>query len=544
MRRLGIALAVVAALAVIAAGVVLWSFDSQKQRGILTSRLGAALGRKVTLGNLKLGLFPPSLYVRDAEIADALGFKDSVFSTAKTFGMRVRLMPLLHGRVEVPSIELDQPVIHLVKNARGQWNFASLGGTASQVQPSPAAPAAGESERLLDIEELRLRDGTITVDDYQKNTPRVTLDRISVTIRNFAPNRPFDWEVSVHPPGPDTGQVRASGRGGPLSTANLAASPVDGHVVFKNVALEALAPFTGQPGLAGLFGGEADFHSDGRKAAAKGTYQAEKLRLVPGGGTALAPLSGRFDVAMPEDASRLQVSQFDLTCGKATAHSAGQVTFGPRPETDIRASLSAAPLADIAKLFPLFGIRLPAGSSLTEGTLTAAVRAFGPSAALKQSGTIEIRNARLAGYNLAGQLGTALRLAGVDTGGRDTAIDSLSLTLDADQSYTRVPSASLLIPGMQINGQGGFSPAGAVDFRGTVALTHANLVGGLLSRATGGTSAVPFLVGGTLENPQIRPDVGKLVNQQLTQQLNKQPGDVPPADQLLKGLGGLFKKKK
>ena len=540
MRKLAIALAVIVALLVLAAGVILHSFDAERQRGMLSSRLAAALGRNVKLGHLGLSLFPPSLQVRDAEIAEALGFKDAAFSTAKSFQMGVRLIPLLHGRIEVPSIVLEQPVIHLVKNAQGQWNFASLGAGPAAAQAGPPAPGAspGASVPPLEIEEIRLKDGTITVDDFQKNLPRVTLDHISVTVTKFAPDRAFDWAVTVHPPGPESGEVRANGRGGPLAKQNLAASPVEGHAVFRNIALEALAPFTGQPGLAGVFSGEADFKSDGAKAEAKGTYKAEKLRLAVNGGTALALLSGRFEVTMPEDASRLLIRRFELACGKAAAQLSGHVALGSRPDTELRADLRDAPLADIAKLFPLFGVRLPAGSSLTAGTLTAAVRAFGPTAALKESGTVEMRNARLAGYNVAGQLASAVRVMGVDTGGQDTAIESMRVAFDADPSYTRVPSTSLVIPGMEISGQGGFNPAGALDGRGTIVLTRAaSPVGGLLQKATGSANTVPFRVGGTLEHPTFVPDVGKILGQQLAQPSS-------PAGKLLEGLGGLFQKKK
>jgi hypothetical protein len=540
VRKLAIALAVIVALLVIAAGVILHSFDAERQRDVLCSRLAAALGRNVKLGHLGLSLFPPSLRVQDAEIAEALGFKDAVFSTAKSFQMGVRLVPLLHGRIEVPSIVLEQPVIHLVKNAQGQWNFASLGAgpAAAQAGPPAPGPSPGASVPPLEIEEIRLKDGTITVDDFQKNLPRGTLDHISVAVTKFAPDRAFDWTVSIHPPGPESGEVRANGRGGPLAKQNLAASPVEGRAAFRSIALEALAPFTGQPGLAGVFNGEADFKSDGAKAEAKGTYKAEKLRLVVNGGTALAPLSGRFEVTMPEDASRLLIRRFELACGKATAQLSGQVAFGSRPDTELRADLRDAPLADIAKLFPLFGVRLPAGSSLTAGTLTAALRAFGPTAALKESGTLEMRNARLSGYNVGGQLAKAVRVMGVDTGGQDTAIESMRVAFDADPSYTRVPSASLIIPGMEISGQGGFNPAGALDGRGSVVLTRAaSPVGSLLQKATGSANTVPFRVGGTLEHPTFLPDVGKILSQQLAQ-------PSIPASKVLEGLGGLFRKKK
>lgn len=546
MRKLAIALAVVVGLLAIAAGVIYYTFDPQRMRGVISLRLEATLGRKVTLGDLKLGLFPPSLYVSNAQIAEALGFSDPVFSSAKTFQLRVRLIPLVRGRVEVPSIEMDQPVIHLVKNPRGEWNFATLGETGAATSGAKPSPAEGELQRPLQIEDFELRDGTVTVDDLQKKTPRVTLDHINVSVKNFVPSQPFDWTASVHPPGPDSSTVQASGRGGPLTQKNLAASPANGHVVFRNVSLQALAPFTGQPGLGGLFDGEADFSSNGSQAQAKGTYKVDKLRLAANGGTALAPVSGRFDVSMPEDASHLQIRQFDASCGKAALNSTGQLTFGPHPEADIRSNINAAPLADIAKLFPLFGVRLPAHSSITEGTLTAALRAFGPSAALKRSGTLDIRNARLAGYSVAGQLGSALRLMGIDSGGRDTAIESLHLAFEGDPAYTRVSEALLKIPGMDVSANGGFSEPGALDFRGSVVMTRAAAaVSSLLQKATGSGNSVPFRLAGTFENPSFTPDVGKIVNQQLGQQLNKQLGkEGNPADQLLKGLGGLFNKKK
>ena len=545
VRKLGLVAGIVVGLVVLAALVLpYFLFDAETQRGIIASRLEAALGRKVTLGKVRLGLLPPALHLYDPEIAERLGFPGTAFSTAEGMRARVRLLPLLRGRLEVPSVELDEPTVHLVKNRRGQWNFATLGQTKGkskgQSKGKPKRSEAAAPSPPLEIDELRIRNGTLTVTDLQKRQPKVTFDRIFVTLTNFSPDRPFDWEVSVRPPGHKKAAIETEGRGGPIDRDNLAASPAKGVVEFKNVELAGLAPFTGQPGLSGLFGGQASFSSDGKAAQVEGKYRIARLRLSPKAGVAQAPVSGRFQLQYDSKRNRLRVRQFQMGTGKAVAHITGQVRLGRRATANLKTSLSNAPLADLARLLPALGVKLPPGSSLTGGTLSGEMQVRGPLQRTSRSGHVEASNARLANYNLAGQLGGVIRLAGVDTGGKDTVIEQFKTKFASKKGYTKLTDLLLVIPGLQIAGNGGFADDGPLDFRGTATLTRAEgaAVAGLLQAVTGASGTIPFRVTGTLENPVFRPDVGGLVKQRAAEQ--QQPAD---AQQLLKGLASLFGKK-
>ena len=144
MRKLGLVAGIVVGLVVLAALVLpYFLFDAETQRGIIASRLETALGRKVTLGKVRLGLLPPALHLYDPEIAERLGFPGTAFSTAEGMRARVRLFPLLRGRLEVPSVELDEPTVHLVKNRRGEWKLRHPGpdrGSAARERRSAQTP--------------------------------------------------------------------------------------------------------------------------------------------------------------------------------------------------------------------------------------------------------------------------------------------------------------------------------------------------------------------------------------------------------------------
>lgn len=540
MRKLWLVLGIVVVL-VLLAGFVLpyFFFDAETQRRILSGRIEDALGRKVKLGKMRLGLFPPALRVEDAEIAERLGFPGTAFSTAKQLRARVNLIPLLRGRLEVPSVELDEPTINLVKNAQGEWNFAEIGKPAAPAGPGAKAAASTP----LEIGELQIRNGTLNITDLQRRRPTVTFTRINVTLKDFSPARPFDWEVSVHPPGPENANIEAKGRGGPVNRDNLAESPAQGEAKFENVELAALSPFTDQPGLSGLFHGDAKFTSDGKAARADGAYRVERLRLSSKAGMAQAPVSGRFQVNYDSAANRLNVQQFQLGSGAAVAHTTGHLLFAKSTAANLDTRLTNAPLADVARVLPALGVKMPAGSSLSGGTLTAQMQARGPVQQPHRRGSVEVRNARLANYNVAGKLGSAARLAGVDTGGKDTVIELFKTSFTTDRGYTRTPDLLLVIPGMQITADGGFSDAGALNFQGTATLTRAGAagaaVGGLLQKVTGASNTIPFRVTGTLENPVFMPDVGKMATQRVQEQAA--PGG---AGKILGGLGGIFGRKK
>ena len=90
--------------------------------------LSSILGRKVTLGNLRLSLFRASLAAENLSIGDDPKFSPSPFLTAKSFKVGIELMPLIFSKtLNVTGITIQNPRVMLIRNAAGQWNYSSVG---------------------------------------------------------------------------------------------------------------------------------------------------------------------------------------------------------------------------------------------------------------------------------------------------------------------------------------------------------------------------------------------------------------------------------
>src|SRR5947209_1233226 len=111
----------------------------------IQSELQQKLGRQVSLGTMHLKLIPFAFRVDNAVIGEDPNFGEGkTFAQAQELYVTAELIPLLHGDVQIKSVELQQPKIELIKNAEGKWNFSSLGSAPQQPnqaqQPAPAQP--------------------------------------------------------------------------------------------------------------------------------------------------------------------------------------------------------------------------------------------------------------------------------------------------------------------------------------------------------------------------------------------------------------------
>ncbi len=154
----------IAILAVIAVGLaglatlavpLLVSPDLIKQR--IAGEISAATGRAVTLsGEASLSVYPHLAVTIDGlTIANPEGMGDDPFVVADEVTTRLRLLPLLTGRMELEAFELVRPRVHLVSDGDGRANWKMARDDANG-QPAIADLAVGV---------LQIDDGTIVYDD-------------------------------------------------------------------------------------------------------------------------------------------------------------------------------------------------------------------------------------------------------------------------------------------------------------------------------------------------------------------------------------------
>ena len=117
-------------IVVVIAGLLIFvaTFDVNRYRGTIQSELQQRLGRQVALGDMHLSLFPPRFRVENPTISDDPQFsKDVAFVKAQALDVSVKLMPLLHKDVQIESVNLQRPVVNLIKNAGEPGTSRRLG---------------------------------------------------------------------------------------------------------------------------------------------------------------------------------------------------------------------------------------------------------------------------------------------------------------------------------------------------------------------------------------------------------------------------------
>ncbi len=152
MKRLALwggAIAAFFAVVTLAVALLLpYLVDLPRVRGLIASSASQALGRPVRFTSMVVRLFPlPAIELRGLEVAEDPRFGKIPFVTLERGRLRLRLSPLLQGRVEFSGLLLKRPLIRLVEGPDGRLNVASLGvvrdAAGALRSPEPARESRG-----------------------------------------------------------------------------------------------------------------------------------------------------------------------------------------------------------------------------------------------------------------------------------------------------------------------------------------------------------------------------------------------------------------
>lgn len=179
------------AVAVIVVGSILalpWLLDTPAIQAYIQQAAGHALGRPVKFDSLSITALPlPTVRLRGLQVAEDPAFGSSPVMTVAEGRMRIRLWSLFQGRVDLANLLLQEPRVHVVEDAAGHLNIATLGGSGG---PGPAAPprvgkgrAAAPATAAVPLTRIRIANGTV---DYDTPGRRLTVDRINLTVTQSA----------------------------------------------------------------------------------------------------------------------------------------------------------------------------------------------------------------------------------------------------------------------------------------------------------------------------------------------------------------------
>jgi hypothetical protein len=126
--------------------ILLWFRPGVRQlRYRIVGSISSALGRKVTLNNVRIHLLPrPGFDLEGLVIHDDPAFSAEPMVRAQDVSAAIRLSSLFRGRLEIATLSASDPSINLVRNEEGRWNLASLLERSAHIPAAPTGKSASE----------------------------------------------------------------------------------------------------------------------------------------------------------------------------------------------------------------------------------------------------------------------------------------------------------------------------------------------------------------------------------------------------------------
>jgi AsmA protein len=541
----------------------------------IEEKASAALGRKVQLGNLSLSLIHGALTAEDLSVSDDPKFSPSPFLTAKSLSVGVEIMPLIFSKqLNVTNIEINEPQVTLLKDAKGVWNYSTIGATSSGAAKTEAntetKPASGQSSASstpdISVKKLELKKGKITVGSTTSQK-RSTYDNVNVTASDFSLNSKFPVTVSADLPG--GGGLKLDGNVGPVDKTDSTLTPVDAKLHVSSLNLASTGILDPSLGLGGIADVDTTLANAGGFAQTNGTIKLSKALFVQGGSPAGVPLNVDYSTKYDLRKNSGVLNPSTIKIGGATAHLNG--TYGAQSDetvVDMKVTAEGMPAKDLEAFLPAIGVNLPKGASLTAGTLNTNLNIKGPTNKLVTDGTIGLFSGKLSGFDLGSKMSAVSALTGLKTG-KDLEIEKLTTNVHMAPNGLKAENFVAVLPSLgNLTGAGTLDSKNNLDFKMAATLTGGAIgamgssgagVGSLVGAFGGskgnsckGGTAIPFQIEGTTADPKFVPDVGGVAASMLKSQLGCAEGSLgnvgktggqTPSD-AAKSLGGLFGKKK
>lgn len=198
MKKFFIALFVLVIIlaALLALAVLNLNHFINQNKEFLLAQVEESLGRKVSFGNVETG-FSDGIGIRMSgfSVSDDREFSDGDFIRAKDIQVNVAFFPLLSKKIVVTKLILSEPVITVIRNKSGDFNFSTL--TNGDKSPkSSEETSKNEEDQIGEIpiaaSNIAIKNGRVTYIDEEKGR-ELEAEMIDLGIKDLG----FEKEIGV-----------------------------------------------------------------------------------------------------------------------------------------------------------------------------------------------------------------------------------------------------------------------------------------------------------------------------------------------------------
>src|SRR5919109_4004027 len=98
-----------------------------RNRDYLIAQAQEALGRNVEVADIGVTLWGGiGIRLKEFSLADDPSFSRESFIRAADLQVNVKFLPLLKKELEIDELVLRRPVINIIRNEKGQFNFSTI----------------------------------------------------------------------------------------------------------------------------------------------------------------------------------------------------------------------------------------------------------------------------------------------------------------------------------------------------------------------------------------------------------------------------------
>jgi uncharacterized protein involved in outer membrane biogenesis len=407
LRKWIITGAVVVALA-IALFAVLLNLNAliARNKDYLIAQAEQALGRKISVGKVEATLFSGiGVRLGDFVMADDRDFSSGDFVRARDLQVNLKFWPLLRKEIQVKSLVLHDPTIQIIRDAKGNFNFSSIGKRA-QDQKAPGQRPEKETSPKTDADRsaflvalVNISGGDIHYVD-KKDGSDLRVRQMDLMVEDFDFDEPFSIKLAAALFA-DKQNVKLAGKIGPVgSGSDFSRIPVNGELDLDpldmgelNKALPTLRKILPKGlALAGVFQVKAlkftgtlqDIGFNGQVDGTRGALGYGDGFHKPAGVPLLLTVDGRYG------GDNIAIRKSSLKLHSLNLAAAGDLRFAGAPMINLSIDSEPAQLDGWEKLVPVLAQYRASGTIEVKAT----VRGKAGNGAVPQvQGTLTVKNA-------------------------------------------------------------------------------------------------------------------------------------------------------
>ncbi|WP_347274169.1 AsmA family protein [Candidatus Kuenenia sp.] len=247
-------------IAVIAAPFVI---DLNKYKDRIITLAKPYLNREFDFADIKLTLISGlGVEINGLRIADNPEFGSEDFLSLQSLRIKVALFPLLKKKVQIKKLIMDEPVVRLVRNSNGEFNFSDMVSDAEEDEKPQAKDEKRKEKKSgsekkpdsehniflagLMVSQCALHSGQIHfLDNFVPEAPvTMVFDSLNIELKNVSLYKPIRIYVSAGLQGMTEQNLLIKGMVGPVGeNMDIGGLAMDIHVSVQNVFLHKFAPY-------------------------------------------------------------------------------------------------------------------------------------------------------------------------------------------------------------------------------------------------------------------------------------------------------------